>query len=391
MKKIAFYGIPFPEGMAMTNRLKMYLKALKCFNHKTVYCYGKSNKKGIWNETTFYHIKNRILIQKHFDFYFLNAFKNYFFINKIAKEVEVLVVTRASWISLIIISIISKIRKCKIVLEFNENPGSIGKSFLNPFWKRKIERWLFLNITFRLIDGFICISSSLEELALKYKHKNAQIIVIPILCDDSKLNNNDIEQLEKTRRTNPYIFHAGFIDPQKDGIYSVFKAFALACKKTTIPIKFLLTVRLANKNVLYKIDKIIIENKIQDRVEWLGFLTEDEVNKYRENAILGIVNKPHNWQNEFNFPTKLAGLLNSGVPVIASKTGEINKYLEDNKNAYMVEPDDVLQISDKILDILNNRDKAKNIAKNSLLLAENAFHYNNHSLKFEQFFNSLFN
>ena len=386
--RIAIYGISFPEGMAMTNRLKMYLKSLSEKETEIkVYSYGNKKETGKYEGVKFEKSIKKRIVQSQIDKYFLDIFLHVIPAWKITSKSDIIFISGFGWLTLIFICVVGKINQCKIVMELNENPGSIGTGILSPLWLRKTNRWFALNLSYRFIDGFLCISKPLEELAKKYKKNKAKTIVVPILCDCKDLKNTDSK--ESVDKEFPYIFHAGYISPQKDGIYAVIEAFALACSRTVLPLKFILTVRLAHKDVLNKIDDIIKENKLENRIIWLGFVSSEEVAKYRGKASMAIINKPKNWQNEFNFPTKLGESLSSGIPVIASRTGEMNRFLKDNITAYLVDPNNVEQIADRIIDIIENPRKSKIIGENGRDLAKIKFDYRNYTSSLHDFFSSI--
>lgn len=382
--RLIVYGVPFPEGMAMTNRLNLYFKALRGKNIELfAFSVGNEAKKGNIDGVNYQIIQKKRMIQKHIDSYYLYAPIHAYNIWKIASKNDVILINRFGWVTLLFIIIVGRIKGNRIVIELNENPGSPGGSKLFPRWLRLIHRSLTLNFPFRLLDGFICISKPLEELAKKYKKRSAKTILIPILCELPSSYSSTL--LRQSQDESPYIFHAGYFDQQKDGIYNIFEAFALACKQTSIPIRFVLTVRSAQKEVLRKIDKIIKMNKLEDRITWLGYVSHDLIRQYSSHATLGILNRPSNWQNDYNFPTKIGELLADGVPVIASDTGEMKRYLRNSENALLIEPNNVEQIADRIVFVLEHPKEAKRIGENGRKLAQAEFDYSLYSTRLHKF------
>lgn len=62
-----------------------------------------------------------------------------------------------------------------------------------------------------------------------------------------------------------------------------------------------------------------------------------------------------------------------GKPVVASKIGGIPLQIEDGKNGFLLEPDDLEGFAEKILDILQNPDLAKEIGKQGKKIVKKKF------------------
>lgn len=380
---VHFYGFPFPSGMAMTNRLKLYCKALQESNADivmTIYSEADDKTEGSHDGIKYIQFKKKKLIQTHIDSYYLMPLLTIGNFIKASKSADVVFINRFGWYTTFLMYIISRIRGFKLVQELNENPYSPNSSRLQPVWLRKINRFIALNTVYRMLDGYICISKPLFDLANKYKKRNAITIQIPILCDCFA-----VEEYEPILK-DPYIFNAGFSDPDKDGYYAVLEGFGKACQRTEKNLNFIQTVKSAPTPVLNRINKIIREYNIEDRVHWLGFIPKQEVDNYRKGTLLGILNKPSNWQNDYNFPTKLGEYLAAGVPVIASRTGELGRYLEDDRTAYLIDANDSEQIASNILRILENQQMAKEIGLNGKKMAMEHFYYKNYIKAISNFF-----
>jgi len=76
------------------------------------------------------------------------------------------------------------------------------------------------------------------------------------------------------------------------------------------------------------------------------------------------------------FPTKIGEYLASGRPVINNSVGEITRFLEDGVNAAYLCPGDSKLYGDKILEALDNPERAKVNWKNKdVNVATIKFHY----------------
>jgi len=384
-----FNGV-YPNGMAMCQRLHLYAKGLleQGINPEIVFPYdNESQRKGHYEGVQFSTYRNPVFF-KHFILRPINRFFASFYYAHFcyisAKNYKIIFTTGFGWFTDLLIIIGAHFGDAKVVIEVNENPYSPEGGRLDPKWIRKVRRLLTLNLPFRFADGFIVISKSLEDLVYKFKKNSAQVIRVPIIVEDINEDGTD-----KIKPEYPYIFHAGALSETKDGMIAVFEAFAEACKRTPIPLRFIFTINIMSPQLKRKIDRIIAENGLEDRVLFKGLLSVKEVDKLRASSAMAIVNKPSNWQNDYNFPTKLGELLIAGIPVIASSTGEMNRYLSDNETAFMVSANDSNAIAEKIIYILNNPDIALKIGNNGRNLALEKFQYTQYSKMLTDFFNRV--
>ena len=390
MRILAIYNGIYPDGMAMSNRLHLYCKALIA-GGVDIEIVVPSNKRipdqGCSDGIKYFYIKDPIKFQKHFflkinSFFAAFIYARYCLLN--SKKYDIIFIPGFGWFASLLMIAGSHLGGAKVVLEVNENPYSPEGGRLDPRWLQRIHRQLMLNITFKFTDGFIVISKPLERLVEKYKNKSAQIIRIPIITEKAKESS---PILPKT--VVPFILHTGALSETKDGVEAMFLAFAEAVGKTNVPIKFILTIKKAQNKILQKIDEIVKANKLEDRVVFLGHIPKAELEEYRRSCLTTIINKPINEQNLFNFPTKLGEFLSYGIPVIASSTGEMGSFLKDEETAFIVHPNDAHAIAAKILFILNNPEVAFKVGKAGRALAEKEFYYMNHAQKLLDFFKTI--
>jgi glycosyltransferase involved in cell wall biosynthesis len=387
MKVLFLYKGSYPDGMAMTRRLHLYAKGLLesgVTPEVAIPDLKRDHINGIHEGIRYFGFKspgisgNFLINQLRsllFTFYYLN------YCYSITKEYRLILVVGFGWFADLMILLGAHLGKSKVIFEINENPYSPEGGRLDPVWVRKIRRFLMLNITVRIADGFIVISRRLEELIGRYRNKRSLIIRIPILMDDYKENT-----ASGYTDLHPFVLHAGALSETKDGMIAVFEGFAKACLKTPIGLRFILTDRTMRPELRRRIDNIITEYKLNDRIIFKGILSRNELDELRFSSAMAIVNKPSNWQNDYNFPTKLGELLAAGIPVIASDTGEIGRFLRDNENAFLVPPNDSNAIAEKIILILNNHNLASMVGQNGKELARREFHFRNHSAALSDFF-----
>jgi len=260
----------------------------------------------------------------------------------------------------------SLFNKSKIFLEINEYP------FLNNADNlvQRIKRFFWLHFIVPLYDGFIVISTELDDLICKYKSRNSKTIKVPILGSFSMQKREFIPIIQDL-----YMIHAGSLVESKDGIMGILKAYKLVLEKLDEPLKFVVTGNTKPNSYNQHIHEYIGENNLQENIIFTGFLDNNEMENYLKGSAFAIINKFDNLQNRYCFSTKLSEYIKYGVPVIATSVGESQVYLRDGFNAYLVEPNDQEALVEKMIDMVFNKDDAKKMANNGYQLIEKDFNY----------------
>ena len=383
MKIIAFFPGVYPNGFsAMSYRLHYYMKALQYQGAEVevVMPTEKLEIDGIFEDIPFSFIK----VSKQ------NRFNRKKIVNEhaaicseLAMKCDVVFTCGVNNSNLKLIANSVHRSKCKIAIEVNENPYSIFGSRLDTKVGLLLQRLIFLNFSLKKPDGIIVISKLLFELISHHKRNDSVIVQIPILSGKNMIK-REIKHVEI-----PYILHAGALSEQKDGIKAMLQAFAVAHKKLNRNLKFIFTNKVGFPSLLNWINKFVADNGLENYVEFKGMISKDDLDELYNNCSLTIVNKPSNAQNDFNFPTKLTEILPREIPLIISKTGELKNYFFDKKNAFLVEANNVEQISNQIIYIMTHPVETAQITQNGRLLAEKEFFYLNHSENLYSFFKQV--
>lgn len=392
MSILFFYNGKYPDGMAMSNRIHLYGKSLMAAGMElTVVVPGEENssQKRFHEEVPFYTIKNPIVFQNYIlrqinGFWAAFVFGWYCYL--FAKNHKVIFICGMGWFSALLAVVGGHIGGARMVLEVNENPYAPEGSRLDFVFIRKIRRWLMLNLVFTSVDGFIVISHKLQDLVARHKKRAAPILKIPILVD----NTGHPHRTEKQSEV-PYLLHTGALSETKDGVIAVFEAFAKASKLLGGNLMFYLTHKQMHPSLSKIIQNIIIHNQLGRAIQFTGYLAKKDLKLLRQNCTLAIVNKPLNWQNEYNFPTKLGEYLIDEIPVIVSSTGEMNRFLKDGKTAFIVSENDSEAMAEKIVYIAKHPKEAAEIGAAGRQLALKEFYFMNYADQMKVFFSKVMN
>lgn len=220
-------------------------------------------------------------------------------------------------------------------------------------------------------DGHICISQALMDYIQPYSSSKAHNFLVPILVDYSQYELPD----RAAEAPYPYIFHAGGLTEQKDGVLGMIEAFGRAQRSLPTDVRFVLTGSLEKAKAAAQIRAVIQQYGIEDRVVFTGYLSDDELRSRLSGASLVIINKYVTQQNQYCFSTKLGEYLAAGKPVIITRVGEAMNWLRDGETAYVVEPGDCQLLADAIVEAFADDAKRARIAAAGRELCRQRFDY----------------
>lgn len=387
----------FPDGMAGTNRIKCYAKAIasqgvscKILIYQRTEIYGKPKRnylgQGDFDGIKYKYIGGTALRSKYPIVRKFNDIKDKIntciYLNKFLKKDDVVLGYAGFDVKFIncIIRIIHS-KKAFFIRELCELPYGTGKETSKTIRKRAYS----LRTQFPLCDGVIAISDALVELARQHVSNKCHIIKVPILVD--------LEQYYLKDRSSeaeiPYIFHAGTLYEQKDGILGVFEAFGKVTKKTSKKIHFICTGSPQKSPQYQEILNIINQYQINDKITFTGYIFSEQIREYLSKASLVIINKHPNQQNTYGFSTKLGEYLAAGKPVIITKVGEAMNWLKDGESAYIIEPNNTDLLVKAIVDAFLDDEKRKTIGKNGQDVCRDSFDYKKYGKPLVQFFSKI--
>ncbi|MHB2149531.1 glycosyltransferase [Calditrichota bacterium LG25] len=375
-KIIIIFSGSFPIGGAYTNRMLGFAKGFRKLGYvvKIYVVYPGdhlekkiNNKlKGSYNNIDYEYtvptlIKPKNFIEKAIIAFIgtinlikkLNSDKNeiYFIISGTSKVLHVLSVY-----------LFTRIHNIKFIRELNEYPHKI----LYPNLKNKIH-WFFIEKhIINLFDALILISSTLKFFYSKYYNKPIKIIPIIVEPERFKCKNNNSRSF--------YITFCGTLYGEKDGVDILIKSFKKVSEKFP-QYRLLLIGDNSDKRKLVKLLNIIKELGLNDKIEFTGYVDREEIPCLLCQSDVLVLSRPNNIQARAGFPTKLGEYLATGKPVVVTKTSDIELYLKDGQNAYLVEPDSIELFSEKLLFVLSNYEDAKIVGKKGMVIANTIFNY----------------
>lgn len=254
----------------------------------------------------------------------------------------------------------------------------------NQLFKRRLRE--YLNLFWA--DGFLVISDNLFFYANNLR-RNFKMLKVPILVDE------DVQIFDKigAEIKSPSIMHIGTLSPNKDFILYIIHAYGLAMQKLPDDKKFhfYLTNQLESAVNHEEISKAIKKYQIEDWVHFIGYQQENHLHSLLVKTNLAVVYKNNNEINHFGFPTKIGNYLTAGLPIVISPVGEMQKYIKDGYNGFVVELDNLDGLSDVFVNFFLNPDSFSFMKQNAKDTAIREFSLAKQGERISDFFKNSLN
>lgn len=243
--------------------------------------------------------------------------------------------------------------------------GSKLKSFLGAYENRYYYK---KNIYTDKIDYIITPSNFYKGKFLKDGISKNKIDYIH--------NFIDIDQYDVKTEDDGYALYFGRLSREK-GILNLLNAFAKT-KKGKLYIA-------GTGPELDEINKIIKENKIEDRVKLLGFLNKDEMREVTRKARFIVI--PSIWYE--NCPYSAIETQAIGKPIIGANIGGIPELVKDKENGLIYKYDDVNDLTNKLNQLFENDKLVNEYSKNAKEYAKKEYSIESYYKKLINIYNKV--
>jgi len=380
----------FPEGNAATNRVYTYAKGFT-ENNIDVYIICFANKfrnenEGVVNGIPFSYPFKQKKRNKYFAIRRWHKLVKYYrtliSIRKINKRDKIIAINLWTNLHLTYIFgwLLAKVFNTKLVTECSEHPLIY---YQNGVWKKK-QGIIKFYIESRLCDGVLCISDFLINF---YRSKGVdakKLFHVPSTVDPTRFLNIGGKPLHYR-----YIGYFGSLTFKRDNVDLLIEAFS---RITNLHPEFHLVLGgFCNENVKKDIEKLITQLKIKQKVKLLDYLTRQEIVRYISHADILVMVRSKDLESQASYPSKLTEFLATSKPVITVKVGEISDYLTDGINAFLVEPENIDSLSEKLDYVLCNYGLAREVGQKGKELTDTIFNYDYQAKRMIGFINSLNN
>lgn len=239
--------------------------------------------------------------------------------------------------------------------------------------RMKLKIYSFKKMEFFIpLLGRVCFAIT-KHLVLKYSKYSKRGLLVFYLPISTQIDKVLSFKNSTKKNENINIFYGGTFG-SKDGIDFLIKGFEIACNKIN-NIELILTGMGNNYNIEF-LKKRITDSFFKDRIKYLGCLSQEEYFKVMTNSdILCMVRSNSKYSNA-GFPFKLGEYLASGNAVIATRVGDVTDFLENNRNALIIKPEDSNEISEAIIRLSVNGELLKKIGSEGQKVARQFFDAN---------------
>lgn len=219
-------------------------------------------------------------------------------------------------------------------------------------------------------DGIIAISSFLESY---YKKSNLPAIRVPIVIDSS-----DSKWYIKGESFDPEslnLVYAG-VPGKKDWIAIAIYGINELIKEGHCNIKLHLIGPTENDIKALLDENVISLEALRQNILFYGRTDQEKVPALLSKADFSVLIRPNERYANAGFPTKFVESLAIGLPVIANLTSDLEMYLKDGENGFIISDNSIEAFKNSLRKALLLTDSEKiEMKKNAKLTAREFFEY----------------
>ena len=367
---------PFPFGDVCTVRYSTYCKALAnegvftkvYILHPSKSPEAKSNRntRGVYDGVHFeylstdtYWTASTLSVKKQL-LYMYYVLKSLFLLRK--DGINVIILYHHDNFNTIIYRIFCSLFNILFLTDQTEFPYKFP---YNSDEFNNISKYL-KKIHFCSFDKYIVMTHSLHEYYCHFLNKNKDLFFhLPMTVDLDRFKN--IEELS----SEPSYIACVFGVHNRDCIFDTIKSYKLYVDNKDDAWTLNLygdfyKLKIANELLLY-----IKNNQLENKVIIKGKIISIDMPKILTNAKCLITTAREYVSG--GFPTKLGEYLATRKPIVATKAGEIPRYLEDGISCFLATPGDIEEIAWKLLYVHDNYNEALCVAERGYIIAKNNF------------------
>lgn len=387
----------FPEGGATSQRLYLLAKLMnKGLGETSIWILHPTCKEplpenhsinGNWNGINFNYLSGTTVRPSSTLGALVDTLKGiirciYLLINRNSNSPDVLVVYTPIFIKFILPMLLARFLHVPLVVESCEIPSQA----IDRLELGNIRRWVNSgeSLMERLIPkfavGVLAISHGIMNYYKQQGLAHDAAYLLPVLIDAEHYENcttTPIKELVGQR----FLLNSGSFN-EKDGLQYLVSAVARVVKDFP-DIKLVFTGS-SNKQIQEK----VLNMAGKDGHRWIyftGFIARDELIWCYKNAQGLLSCRSNSGYANYGFPTKLAEYLASGIPVVATTVGDVERYLKNEESAFLAAPENIDSISQAIRRLLDAPEHAKNVGRRGAQVARQVFDYQNYIVDLASF------
>ncbi|MDK0571549.1 glycosyltransferase family 4 protein [Clostridium perfringens] len=236
---------------------------------------------------------------------------------------------------------------------------------LNPYYREHVK---MIEKGYKNFDGIISISRLFER---HYSKQQLPVLRIPTILDvkNTKFRNVDLN------RDKIKIIFAGSLGKGKEMLSTIFEAI----KKINVDNEYIhMDIYGPSENeIIRNINgNITLLNDVKEYITIHGRIAQELIEEKLRDADFSIFIRPERKSSNAGFPTKLAESMSVGTPVITNNTGDVELYLKNGVNGFILNDnssDALLDVFKKIITL--SKENYESMRINSRIIAEKNFYF----------------
>jgi len=272
---------------------------------------------------------------------------------------------------------------CKIIADCTEWYSTKGSGLLFKMIKGT-DSFLRMRIIQKQLDGLIVISVFLQQYYKKYSH----IINVPPLVD---LNEEKWKVSSDISRDNNRVklIYSGSPGREKDKINNIVDLLYEFRDNDNFIMEI---VGLSEKQFVNDFPdyKMKVE-ALSPKINFHGRVSHIQSLELLKNADVCMFIREDNLTTKAGFPTKFVESISCGIPVITTKTSDLNDYILVGINGYFIDNISSEETKNLLNEILFINPQKMKDSKNNYLVDSKMFHYESYKDVFEKFLSKIIN
>ena len=124
---------------------------------------------------------------------------------------------------------------------------------------------------------------------------------------------------------------------------------------------------------------------IEEYITFTGLVSAEEIPRYLEMTNILVLPRPDLLSASAGFPTKLGEYFAARRPVVATRVGDLPKYLRDEEHLIFANPSDPFDLANSIKKLIDNKELFTRLVQNAYLWMDYNLNYINLSNKLDKF------
>jgi len=283
-----------------------------------------------------------------------------------------------TWI--VFMAVLARLHGASAIVELCEMPLVYESS---PA-RRVALGWLQDAVAYRVVDGFIAISTCLEDYVRRHAPSATPTIRVPILVATQDFA--DGEATDAPRRPREIVY-VGDMRWHEEELTDLLSAFSIVARGE--PDVILRLVGQATHADMAGLTARVAELGLVDRVVFAGSVQRSQLPALlRAATVLALLRRDALFSRA-GLPTKLAEYLASGRPVVVTAIGDIPRYLSNGCDAYLARPGDPAGFADVLRHVLENESEASAVGARGRSVALRQFDRRRHGARLAAFVSAL--